>query len=222
MTIERGTKKFCDHFDRAQELSTTPGHNGWTVKDTSAAGTPTYLINDKGLTITLANDSEIEVATAYFNDVLSDRLEDIARVDMTVEVANINAITTLVFGVASAQDDTPDDVAVHAWFRMQGSASTTAIVAETDDGTNDANDIATGETLAAVLKRCVIDLNNLSDVKFYVDGERVAESQTFNLSGITSGQKVQPFVQIQKTAGAGTPAVSIRKFQIDSSYEYGA
>ena len=35
-----------DRFNRAQALTTTPGENGWTIKDTSSAGTPTYLMGN--------------------------------------------------------------------------------------------------------------------------------------------------------------------------------
>ncbi|WP_417850166.1 hypothetical protein [Thalassoglobus sp.] len=222
MTVERGTKSFNDHFDRAQILTTTPGHNGWTVADTSSSGTPTYLTTADGLKLTLAATSEPEIVTAYQNDILSFKLADIQRVDMTLLVAGIDAATTLVFGVGSAQNDTADSVANHAWFRIQGSVSTSAVVAETDDGTNDNNDVATGAGLADVLKRLVIDLNDLRNVKFYIDGERVAEGTTFDMSNVASGAGVQPFIQLQKASGTGTPSVTIRKFKIDSTYSYGA
>jgi len=224
MTVKRETYEFCDLFNRAQVFSTTPGMNGWTIKDTSSSGTPTYLCaTDVGAVLTLASTSEEEIVTLYQNDVLPYDLADIQRVEMDLQVAGIDSVTTLVAGLASAQNDTEDSVATNAWFRMEGSASTTALVVETDDGTNDNNDKATGATLAAVIKRLIIDFTNgLADVRFFVDGERVAASTKFDMSAIASGTSVQPFVQLHKASGTGTPAVKIRKFEIYAKTSYGA
>ena len=222
MTIFRGVRTWLDRFDRAQALTTTPGHNGWTVKDTSSSGTPTYLTTADGLVLTLAATSEAEVVTAYQNDVLPFLLNKIKRVDITLEVAGIDAVTTLVAGLASAQDDTADDIAVNLWARMEGSASTSAIVVESDDGTNDNNDVSTAKTLSNTLKRVTIDFEaGLSDVKFFIDGARVAATTTFNLSNASATQGVQPFIQLQKASGTGTPSVTIREFCIDYNYADG-
>ena len=106
---------------------------------------------------------------------------------------------------------------------MQGSASTTALVAETDDGTTDNDDVATGATLAAVYKSVKIDFTNgVSDVRFYIDGERVAAATTFSLAAITAGQNVQPIVQIQKASGTGVPSVTIAQITTQQRYAYGA
>jgi hypothetical protein len=42
------------------------------------------------------------------------------------------------------------------------------------------------------------------------------------MAGLTSGLNVQPFLQIQKSGGTGTPAVSIAQFGIQYEYSYGA
>ena len=140
-----------------------------------------------------------------------------------MKVAGIDAATTLVVGVGSAQNNTADSVATNAWFRMEGSASTTAVVVETDDATNDNNDVATGSTLAAVYKKLIIDFESgLPDVRFFIDGERVASTTTFDMSDLTAGLNVQPFVQLQKASGTGTPSVTIAAVNIVYSYAYGA
>jgi hypothetical protein len=46
-----------------------------------------------------------------------------------------------------------------------------------------------------------------SDVKFYIDGARVAASTTFDMSGYSAG--LQPYVQIQKTSDANTDSVVV-------------
>ena len=228
--INRGTlcwpNEGGDMFNRAQAFTTTPGENGWTIKDTSAAGAPTYLCvtEDGGAAkLTLAATSEAEIVTLYTNDVLTFDVRKLKRVEYIALVAGIDSVTTLVFGVGSAQNDTADSVATNAWFRMEGSASTTAVVVETDDATNDNNDVATGSTLAATYKQFVIDFESgISDVRFFIDGERVAASTTFDMSALTAGLNVQPFVQLQKASGTGVPSITIAKCQIDYNYAYGA
>ena len=132
-----------DFFDRAQVFTTTPGQNGWTIADTSAAGAPTYLcITEDGgaAKLTLAATSELEIVTLYMNDVLPLDLASLQSVEFVAKVEAIDAVTTLVFGVGSARNDTSDTVATSAWFRMEGSASTSNVVVETDDGVVDRDD----------------------------------------------------------------------------------
>jgi hypothetical protein len=224
--IVRGTREFIDHFDRAQALTTTPGVGGWTVKDTSSAGTPTYLcITEDGgaMKLTLASTSEAEIVTMYHNDVLAYDLALLQRVWFIVKVAGIDSVTTLTFGLATAQNDTEDSVTVNSWFRMEGSASTSNLLAESDDGTTDYDDKATGTTLSSTYKKCEIDFTNgLSDIRYFVDGARVADSTTFTLASITAGQNVQPFVQLQKASGTGVPSITIAQFGAVFNYAYGA
>lgn len=231
--VNRETLDFIDYFNRAQAITTTPGFNGWTIKDTSSAGTPTYLVataDGGGVVLTLVSTSEEEIVTLYHNDVLVFDVRTIQFVEMVVKVSGVDAVTTLVMGVASAQNDTEDSVATNAWFRMQGSASTSNLLVETDDATTDNDDKATGTTLSSVLKTLRMDFTNgLSDIRFYVDGERVAlgngataNDGKFNMASLASGLNVQPFIQIHKASGTGTPAVTLKKFHIRYTEASGA
>ena len=199
--------------------------NGWTVSDTSSAGTPTYLaITEDGgaAKLTLAADSEAEEVTLFHNDVLAFDIRNVKYAKFVAQVAGIDAVTTLCFGLASARNATPDSVAVNAWFRMQGSASLTNVVVESDDATTDNDDKATGYTLANVYKTFVIDFTNgLKDVRFYIEGERVAAGTTFDLSAVAAGQNVQPYITLQKASGTGTPSVTIALVEIAYNYAYG-
>lgn len=216
-----GTTTFHDDFRRAQSFTTTPGQNGWTIKDTSSSGTPTYLIGTDGATLTLAATNESEIVTLYTNDVKTIPLEDIISIEWAMKVANIDSNTIMVAGVATNQNDTADSVAEHAWFRIEGATSTTALVAETDDATTDNNDKATGTSLSSTVKRLKIDFRNgLDDVRFYVDGSRRASATTFDMEAATANLTVQPFVQLQKSTGTGTPSVSIRSCTIVYRYNY--
>ena len=228
MTVTRHTRKLIDEFDRALTLTATPeGGTGWTVTDTSSAGTPTYATataDGGAMILTCAANSEAEILTMSQNDILMYDLDYLQHMWWVVKVAGIDAVTTLVMGLGSARNDTSDTVATSAWFRMEGSASTTAVVVETDDNVGTpSDDVATGVTLAAVYKKFHIDFTNgLADVRFYVDGERVAADTTFDMSNKASGQNVQPLIQIQKASGTGVPAISIAQFGVQYEYSYGA
>lgn len=225
MSVAAGVIELIDHFNRAQALTTTPGHNGWTVKDTSSAGTPTYLCatEDGGaMVLTLAATSEAEIVTMFQNDVLSYDLRQIQRVWWICKVAGVDAVTQIAWGLASAQNDTLDTVGVNCWFRIDGTADLDDVVIETDDNVTDDNDNATGMTLGSTYKKFEIDFGKgLSDIRFYIDGQPVG-SGTFSLAGAAAGQNVQPFVQLQKASGTGTPSITIAQFGIQSQYSYGA
>lgn len=180
----------------------------WMVADTSAAGAPTYVRNAGNAVLTLAATSEVENVCLYHGDALTFDIDNIQRIEMRVKVSGCTNGTELVFGVGSARNDTTDSVTANAWFKMVGATSTTLVVVETDDGTTDLDDKATGVTLSTTFKRFVIDFTGgTEDVKFYIDGARVAASTTFDMSAYTSG--LQPIVQIQKAANTNADAVTI-------------
>ena len=224
--ISRGVEEFCEMFNRAQAFTTTPGQNGWTIADTSSSGTPTYLCvtEDGGAAkLTLAATSDAGNVCLYPNHVLPYDLRKLQRVDFIAQVAGIDAATVCVFGVGSARADDEDTVAINAWFKLEGATSTSALVVESDDATNDNDDVATGTTLASVYKKCSIDFSQgLSDVRFFVDGERVAASTTFDMSDASAGANVQLMAQLSKASGTGTPSLTIAKIEAVYKYAYGA
>lgn len=216
-----------DNFARAQAFTTTAaGEFGWTIKDTSSAGTPTYLcLTDDGgaAKLLLDNTSEAQVVTLYQNDVLPYDLALLQYVDFVAKVGGVDSVTTIVFGVASAQNDTADSVTINAWFRMQGSASTSALLLESDDGTTDYDDKATGATLSTTYKKFTIDFTQgLSDIRFFIDGARVGQSVTHTLASITAGQNVQLFVQLQKASGTGVPYIQLSQVSVQYKTADGA
>jgi len=208
--------EFCEDFLGPQTLTASPTNSDrWDIADTSSAGTPTYTVGGVNGEATLAFDAQSEVQNVclFQSDVLNYDIDLIQRIEFRVKtVASLDSATSLAFGLATARNDAIDSIAAHASFRLIGS---NAIVCETDDGTTDKDDIATGTTLVATYKRFVIDFcGGKSDVKFYVDGTRVASSTTFDMSAHTTG--LQPYVQLQKTADTNTDSVVIDYIKIVS------
>lgn len=224
MTVTREVICWESRLDRAQALTTTPGQDGWTIFDTSSAGAPTCLaVSGGGIALTCAADSEAEVLNMYQNDVLPFALNKIKRVSFNAKVTGIDAVTTLVMGLASARNSTADTVSLSAWFRMEGSASLTLVVCETDDNVTNTDDKATGVTLADTWKHFEIDFTyGIGDVRFFIDGARVAPTQTFSMAAIVGTDLVQPYVQIQKASGTGVPAVTTRDWKIEYVTALGA
>jgi hypothetical protein len=91
---------------------------------------------------------------------------------------------------------------------MEGASSTTLVYLETDDGVRDNDDISSGVTLGTSFKEFVIDFTGgKSDVRFYIDGQRVGATTTFDMSGYSSG--FQPLVQLQKSSSANVDSVAV-------------
>lgn len=223
-TKRRIVRRFTDLFDRSQILSTTPGQNGWTVADTSASGTPVYRTEASSgipyLALRTVNTSEAEIVCAYLNDVLSIPFTAFRWMKFLMKAVSVDAVTTIVAGLGSARNDTPDSVATLAWVRMEGSASTTALVAETDDTATDKDDIATGITVGSDWVEVMIVRNAAGNIEFYVNGDRVAETTTFSMAAATSSTAVQPIFQVQKASGTGVPELRIAALEWECEYEW--
>jgi hypothetical protein len=201
---------FEDDFFGSDTFSTAGQGSPWAVADTSAAGSPTVATVSPSSTgevaITLAATNEVENVCLSFGDKLCFDIDNIQRFEARVKVSGVtSAATSVAWGLASARNDAIDSIANHASFRLIGN---TTLVVESDDGTTDKDDIATGATLSTTYKKFVIDFSGgKSNVKFYVDGARVAAATTFDMSAATSS--LQPYVQIQKTAATDADAVTI-------------
>lgn len=219
-----GKQDFWEFFDdfegAAATIPASAEHRSpWCITDTSAAGTPTYTIGVDGGTsddafgiakLTLEATSEVQNVCLSFKDVLqmaiTDRLIYEARVKF---VATADSATSLAFGLTGDRNDAIDSVAQAMIFRCIGNNT---VVVETDDGTTDLDDKATGQTLVDAWKLFRIDAQDLENVKFYMTGGnsrliRVASSVTFDVSAYAGN--LQPFFQIQKTADTNTDSVQI-------------
>lgn len=214
--------EWVDDFFGHRVYSATAGDNvghNWVVADTSAAGTPTFAPVDGSETGEVALDfsSTVEAQNVclYQGDVLSFDIDKIREVTFRVKgnQAALDATTMLAFGMIGDRNDTIDTIAQAAIFRVVGADDTTAIVVETDDGTTDNNDVATGQSLVAAYKNFMISFAlGKADVRFFIDGQPVATGTTFDMSAYTGA--LQPFVQIQKTSDANEDGVTVDLVEI--------
>jgi hypothetical protein len=211
-------ERYTDDFVGASVTFPTSANIGtpWITAVTGAAP-PTHVRAGGLATLSLTSASQAQILSLHHGDALGFDIDDIISMEMKVELsaATFTSGSILVFGLGSARNDTADSVAANAWFRMEGANSTTQVYVETDDGTRDIDDIATGQTLGTVFKRFVIDFSGgKRDVKFYIDGNRVAANRTFDMSAYSAG--LQPMIQLQKASNTNADVAIIDYVEIVS------
>jgi hypothetical protein len=215
-----GMKDFKPYFDDfigpAVSFPTSANIASPWVYTITGAAPPTAQRNNDRKVLTLTSASQIQILGGGHGDALAFDVDDVQRVVMRARIgaSTFTSGSILVFGLGSARNDTADDVAANAWFRMEGANSTTLVYVETDDAVRDNNDVSTGVTLGTTYKEFVIDFTGgKQDVKFYIDGQRVAASTTFDMSGYTAG--LQPIVQLQKAANTNADVFEMDYIEID-------
>jgi len=216
MSYPQDMVSYHDDFLGHGLLSATQSHDSWLIHDDSASGTPVFERGEiNGIaTLGFSSTSEIQRVTLFHGDDLGFDIDLIDSIEMGLFLgqAGVNAATDIAWGLASAYNDDPDALTAAALFRC---IKSTAIVCESDDGTTDKDDIATGKTLSSTLTKFVISFAaGKSNVKFYVGADRVAASTTFDMSAYSAG--LQPFFQIQKTADTNTDSIKVDYVKIVS------
>lgn len=209
---------FEEDFLGAGVLSSSASDNQQAilVYDKSSAGTPTYVRGGVGgeATLTLDATSEEEIVLLYFGDNLDfdiDLVQSI-RVRCKQGQASLGSSSDIIIGMASEKNDDWDTVAEGAAFRCIGGND---IVVESDDGVNNNDDVATGESLSNSYVDFYIDFaGGKSDVKFYVGGSRVASSTSFDMSNYSGG--LQPYVQLRKSGGTDTDSLVVDYIVVES------
>lgn len=193
-----------------------PAANGLIVADTSSTGTPIYRYVDGAseggeVEVQLASTTEIENVCVYMGDSLAFDIDQIveARIRFKLKQAALDATTQVALGLTGDRNDAIDSIAQAVLLRVIGADSTTAVVVETDDGTTDNNDVATGKVIddTAVHDFTISFANGKSDVRLFLDGQPLAQGTTFDLSAYTGA--LQFFAQIQKTSDANTDGFNL-------------
>lgn len=208
-----------DFFGQGTFTATAADNAPFRVADTSSAGTPTYVFVDGSATgelaVDLASTSEIENVCIYQGDILQYDIDNLKEVEFRVKMnqATMDTASQFAFGITGDRNDAIDSIAQAAIFRVIGADSTTAVVVETDDGTVNNDDVATGKTLINAYKNFTINFaTGKSDVRFYVDGEPVATATTFDMSNYAGS--LQIFMQIQKTADTNVDGFTVDRISV--------
>lgn len=176
----------------------------WNIVDVANATEAIVADSPNGeFLLHIATNDEAEDAVLYMGDNrdfdLGSGLIWEAKIDMAVAPGTG---VTAVFGMAGDHNLDKDSVTESAWFRFNASM---ACVVETNDTTNDNDDIATGFTASAGTYAIYrIDFTDLSSIKFFINGNRVASDTTFDMSNLSAAeQQQQPYFSLDKPSGNG-------------------
>lgn len=194
------------------------GTTKWNVVDVGAATEAIVADSSNGLfALTLTSANEAQDTVLYHND---NRTFDVGNglifeTKVNVAVSPGTGVCS-VWGMADDHNLDKDTVAAAAWFRLDASL---VLKVESDDTTNNNDDVATGITLVAgTFYVFRIDFTTLADVKFYVDGVRVASGTTFDMSNLSAAEEqMQPYFSQDKATGTGLGTMEIDYVKIFSN-----
>ena len=178
--------------------------DGFVNHDTSSAGAPVlaYQAEADGVyRMKFAANDEVEYLATYLGDkcVIPPTKKPIfeARVKIT---GTFSADDRVVIGLASARNNTLDNIVDHVWFRMEGANFN--ILVEGDDHVTDNDDNDTGtDWVSGTFVKLKIDMSDLTDVKYYVDGVLQSLPEKIDVSRMEAGDLLQPYIEMQKDAG---------------------
>lgn len=205
---------FEEDFIGYQAMLSESGSAGrWLAATVETGGSPVSDLKADGengqFRIALDNTSEAQDAYLYMGDQRNFNVKS----HLVIEIRAIVTIVpttgvACVLGLAGNHNADKDTITEGAWFRMQASG---AILAESDDTTNNNDDVATGITATATDAFTLrIDFTDLSDVKFYINGARVASGTTFDMSNLTDAEGLmQPYFSLDKATGTGVGTIDI-------------
>jgi hypothetical protein len=185
----------------------------WTLKDT-AGGSEAVVDDGNGgiCVLSLSATDEKQEAGIYAGDMRNWTLNQGLCFEARIKPAVLPTDQAeIYFGLAGDYVEGPiaeDDAgpAEHIFFCFDGSG---VLKIFTDDTTDDNNGVTTGTTLTASDWAIVrIDCSTITDVKFYVNGSRVATGTTFDMSTVAA-LRLQPFFMVHKETGTGVGTLHI-------------
>lgn len=201
-------------------------------KTTAAAGSPTIEVAAGEAVLTLDSQNEVQNLCIHMLDVLPFDIEDLLFFEALYRLSGTPGTgVEFAMGLTSARNDAIDSITEAALIRNIASL---AIVAETDDGTNNNDDVATGinvGTTVALSTLVHIDFGSgvfsqdpptgpvgaRANVLFSVGNSRgqlrrVAANTRFNMSQYAGN--LQFFAQLQKTSSTETLSAYIRGIRV--------
>lgn len=213
LTVRGSMVDWFEDFIGYQLPESESGSTGTWATVEVGEGAVAHASDEHAVSCALTTTDEAQDATLYMGDELQFDIDKLLRVEFRAKVTTPGTGVKIVAGMAGNHNLDKDTIAQSAWFAWDGSLAT---VAETDDGTNNNDDVATGVTLTtATYADFMIDFSDSSDVRFYINGSRVASGTTFDMSNYTGN--LQPYVSCDKASGAVGGAIVADTFHIVST-----
>lgn len=190
-----------------------------------------YTPDGGALKLGFDNSNEAARKVIYGDDHLGYDIDDLVRVEFLIKITSVASTSnvTVGFGMCSAYNATLDSMTEQAMMRVEGGSDN--LLCESDDGTNDNNDVDSGEDISGDWQRFAIDFGRgvltqsppslskggKANVHYYAGNaegslRRLASSTGFDMSNYSGG--LQPFVQIEKASSTDTGSLWIREICI--------
>jgi hypothetical protein len=203
----------------------------------TGANAPAVAKSSAGLVLATSTDDEAQLSELNQDDKLVYDIDEINRVKFLYRVDSLTgdfSDISIALGLISARNATIDSITEAALLRTVGG---TALYLETDDGTNNNDDVSAAQTLDdGVWKMFCIDfatdfktvaspgrsVGRKSSVMFRNSGNgtdaeqslrRIGEGTQFDMSNYSGG--LQLFARIEKASGTDEASLSIRKIEIE-------
>jgi hypothetical protein len=149
----------------------------------------------------LTADDQKQNAEIYFNDELQfSMLQGLVFEARFAASVLPTVLAEIVVGFVGAWADGLDAATYSCFVTLDGSGE---IICELDD--NAADQSATSGVTLTASQYCVVRIDTTvpTDVKFFVNGARVASGTTFSWDASAANSKVQPIAGCYKVSGAG-------------------
>jgi hypothetical protein len=161
---------------------------------------------------TLESTSQKQDAMIYMNDQREFSLEKKLIFEARVKPSVLpTGVAELQVGLVGDWIDGIDNATYSAFFTFDGSGE---IFCEVDDNATDQS-ATSGVTLTAtdwaILR---IDFSDLTNILFYVNGNRVASSTTFVYAATGANATLQPFAQAYKASGTDVGTLLVDAIRI--------
>lgn len=223
--LNQAHRKVYD-FKDALVIPASGGECGFTKTLVQTGGSPTVAPSKDGVVLTIDATSEAQAANLLQGDVLLFDIDDLIRLEGQVKLStdSLGSGVEVVFGLAGAYNATLDTIAQSAWFKLAGSNS---VVVETDDGTTDNDDVATGFTIGTEFRKFAIDFSvgvhsqappaasagGKASVRFFLENSQgqlmpVATNTNFSMAAYAGG--LQLFARVGKASGTDAAAMTIK------------
>lgn len=208
---------FYDDFLGADTVIPSTAESGckWLKKIVGAAPPTVGKKADQAggaVELALTSDSQKQDAVLYFGDqrefLLTDSLIFEARIKLSILPT---LVAEAVWGLCGDWADGPDAITYSTFFAADGSGLVTC---EMDDAATDSSTSSATTLTTADWAVCRIDATTITDIKFYIDGSRVASGTTYSYAATGANATLQPYFAMYKASGAGVGTMLVDSVRV--------
>jgi hypothetical protein len=167
------------------------------------------LIESAGSTLATAVDAngnphlDIPIGRADYGDQLNFKAGSVAEFECIMGITGSGATTRFLMGLGSAASDDPTTISEGIFVELNGATDQTQFLVTCKDGTNDVTRIVTRKYVSTnpVHVRMDFASRGRNDIQVYIDGDKVANQTTFNMSAYSGG--LQPIFAVVGVGASG-------------------